>query len=53
MTSSKVTDTVDPQTALRKLQDSRGVSLDADCVDALVDTLEPRIETIPLVDVDR
>ncbi|MDH3785794.1 MAG: hypothetical protein OEV00_10765, partial [Acidobacteriota bacterium] len=49
MTSSKVTQTVDATQALGLLKKSRGISLDPDCVDALVDKLRPRPKVIPLV----
>lgn len=48
MTSSKVTRTASTQEALGMLESSRGISLDSDCVEALVDKLRPRPLCIPL-----
>ena len=48
MTSSRVTRTVPVQEALGMLESSRGIRLDSDCVDALVDKLRPRPLCIPL-----
>jgi HD-GYP domain-containing protein (c-di-GMP phosphodiesterase class II) len=47
MTSSQVRETLSTEEALGRLQSSRGSSLDADCVDALVDKLKPSPRSIP------
>jgi len=47
MTSSKLRETLAPEKALARLQSTRGESLDADCVDALVDKLKPTPGSIP------
>ena len=49
MTSSRVRGQLSSDEALHQLQSTRGVSLDGDCVDALVDKLKPRPQTIPLM----
>jgi putative nucleotidyltransferase with HDIG domain len=49
MTSSRVRSPLPSAEALTELRSSRGSSLDGDCVDALVDKLSPRPESIPLV----
>jgi HD-GYP domain-containing protein (c-di-GMP phosphodiesterase class II) len=47
MTSSQLREALTPDEALDRLQSSRGESLDADCVDALVDRLKPGPGSIP------
>lgn len=49
MTSSRVRGPLSSDEALHALRGNRGQSLDGDCVDALVDKLRPRPETIPLM----
>lgn len=48
LTSSKVRQPLSSQNALERLEDSKGRSLDSDCVEALVDKLKPPPRTIPL-----
>jgi len=49
MTSSRVRGPLSSEQALHELQGSRGLSLDGNCVDALVDKLRPRPDSIPLM----
>ena len=48
MTNCRVRERMPSERALELLQAARDESLDADCVDALVDKLKPRARTIPL-----
>jgi putative nucleotidyltransferase with HDIG domain len=48
MTSTRLAPPLSGQVALDKLREQRGLKYDADCVDALVDTLRPRSQSIPL-----
>ena len=48
MTSSLLGKTMDSSRALDRLLDQRGSAFDCDCVDGLVDTLKPRLTSIPL-----
>jgi HD-GYP domain-containing protein (c-di-GMP phosphodiesterase class II) len=48
MTSSLLGRTLDSGPALDRLESRKGASYDADCVDALVDALKPRIGSISL-----
>jgi len=48
MTSSRIKDQVSSVRALDLIEEQKGHSLDVDCVEALVDKLRPRPETIPL-----
>ena len=41
MTTTRLTDPMTSSHALERLESFKGVSLDADCVDALVDRLQP------------
>ena len=48
LTSSKLRQPLSSQSALERLENSKGRSLDSDCVEALVDKLRPPPRTIPL-----
>jgi len=48
MTSSRIKEPVSSQVALERLEQEKGSSMDADCVDALVERMRPRSNTIPL-----
>ncbi len=48
MTSSRVKEPVPAARALELLAEQKGQSLDRDCVEALMDKLRPRPNTIPL-----
>jgi len=48
MTTSKVRERIEPERALRILEDRRGSSFDAECVDALVSALRPKPKFVPL-----
>ena len=47
MTSSRLRDPLPKDAAMARLQSTRGESLDAECVDALVDKLKPSPGSIP------
>ena len=49
MTSSRVRGPLSARRRCTSCSTTRGASLDADCVEALVDKLSPRPETIPLM----
>jgi putative nucleotidyltransferase with HDIG domain len=48
MTSSRVKERLSRDEALERLEALKGEQLDADCVEALIDTLRPRAAAIPL-----
>jgi putative nucleotidyltransferase with HDIG domain len=48
MTTTRLTDPMNSSSALDRLQSFKGVSLDPDCVDALVDRLQPESRSLTL-----
>ena len=48
MTTTSLTDPMTSSHALERLRSFKGVSLDTDCVDALVDRLQPATRSLTL-----
>ncbi len=48
MTTSRVRQTLTPEAALERVRELRGVELDPECVDALLQAMSPRPSSVPL-----